>query len=84
MWIISRCVIQADFAECIAELRKKAEFYKRTGLMPVLDAEATVLKSDTAVSPELKQLLIEHVKPLEDVPEKFKDWFVELSLPIQV
>jgi len=67
--------------ECIAELRYKAELYKKTGLMPVFDSEATVLKSDTAISPELKKLLIDHVKPLEDVPEKFKDWFVP-QMPI--
>ncbi|KAH8596102.1 hypothetical protein B0O99DRAFT_686151 [Bisporella sp. PMI_857] len=62
------------FEYCVKELREKAEVFKKTGIMAVLDAEATVVKSDTAIPPELKESLIKHVHPLEDVPEKQKDW----------
>lgn len=62
------------FDFCIQELRDKAKRYKETGCVAVLDAEATVVKSDTAVSNELKQALKESIRPLEDVPEIHKDW----------
>jgi len=42
-------------------------------MVDVLDAEAVVVKSDHAVSADLVALLREHVRPLEDVPEKSKD-----------
>jgi hypothetical protein len=43
-------------------------------MVAVLDAEATVIKSDNAISPELRQALIQGVFPLEDLPENQKDW----------
>lgn len=43
----------------MAELRAKAEFTKVTGLIPTLDACASVIKSDTAVGPDLKKALRE-------------------------
>ena len=60
--------------KCILELRDKAERFAQTGLIHVLDAELTVVKSDTAVSEELDARLREGVKALEDVPEAAKDW----------
>jgi hypothetical protein len=60
--------------QCIAELRDKAKTYQETGMVAVLDAETTVIKSDKAISPELKQSLVENVLPLEDVEDKHKDW----------
>ena len=33
-----------------------------------------MIKSDTAISPELKKALRDAAAPLEDVPDKFKDW----------
>lgn len=44
------------------------------GRIHVLDAELTVVKSDTAVSAELCGALRAGVRPLEDVPEQEKDW----------
>jgi hypothetical protein len=39
-----------------------------------MDAEATVVKSDTAISPELREQLLKHAFKLENIPEKHKDW----------
>lgn len=39
-----------------------------------MDADATVVKSDSAVSEDLRQSLIQAVHPLEDVPDRLKDW----------
>ncbi|KAB2570656.1 hypothetical protein DBV05_g10664 [Lasiodiplodia theobromae] len=62
------------FDYCILELREKAMVHREKGLVAVLDTEATVVKSDVAVPETLRQALLEHVKPLEDVPEHLKDW----------
>ncbi|KAF4589028.1 duf1665 domain containing protein [Ophiocordyceps camponoti-floridani] len=59
---------------CITELRHKAEMYEKTGLMPVFDYSACVIKSDRIVSPSLWQDLRDVVAPLENIPEDRKDW----------
>ena len=64
----------ADIKQCMAELREKAEKFKKTNLIAVMDAEATVVKSDSMVSPELTGALKRGVQPLENVPEHKKDW----------
>ncbi|KAG9246200.1 hypothetical protein BJ878DRAFT_417509 [Calycina marina] len=62
------------FEYCIRELQEKAEIYKTTGTIAVLDYQATVVKSDTAVEKELRDSLVGHVRILEDVPEHMMDW----------
>lgn len=39
-----------------------------------LDLDAAVIKSDTAVYPDLKAALEAAAAPLEDIPNRFKDW----------
>jgi hypothetical protein len=56
----------------IAELRYKAEIFKTVGAVSAYDGD--VVKSDTAVSTELKKSLQDAVKDLEDVPEYAKDY----------
>jgi hypothetical protein len=68
-----------DFTEnmvdhCLAELRRKAVLYQETGLIPVIDYSACVIKSDSLISEDLRQALLDGVKPLEDVPEEKRDW----------
>ncbi|KAK4141504.1 uncharacterized protein C8A04DRAFT_13998 [Dichotomopilus funicola] len=65
---------QEMFDHCIAELRDKATRYKETGCVNVLDSELTVIKSDSAISEQLRNELRDKVRPLEDVPENEKDW----------
>ena len=43
-------------------------------MIPTLDFDATVIKSDTAVSHDLKAALQAAAIPLEDVPNRLKDW----------
>ncbi|KAI1394262.1 uncharacterized protein F4822DRAFT_43229 [Hypoxylon trugodes] len=62
------------FQYCVEELREKAETFKKTGIINVLDSELVIAKSDTIVPPSLMEALKAGVKVLEDVPESSKDW----------
>jgi hypothetical protein len=58
---------------CIAELQFKAKaFQENGGLVSVYNGD--VVKSDTAVPPELQESLRAAVAPLEDIPDRLKDW----------
>ncbi|KXH59522.1 hypothetical protein CSAL01_09627, partial [Colletotrichum salicis] len=59
---------------CISELRKKAEVYEQTGLIPVYDYCTTVIKSDSILTPEFVMSIQDAVKSLENVPSDCKDW----------
>jgi hypothetical protein len=65
---------RAMFDFCMAELRDKAGRFRETGMVAVLDTEATVVKSDSAVPAALRDRLLAAVAPLEDVPERLRDW----------
>lgn len=54
------------------ELQWKANNFKKTGYVHAFDAG--VVKSDTAVSEEIRQALKQAVHPLEDIPEDQKDY----------
>lgn len=56
----------------VAELRYRCESFSKTGILTVYNGE--VVKSDNAVSESLKKALQTAVKPLEDVPEVYKDY----------
>ncbi|OHF03592.1 hypothetical protein CORC01_00911 [Colletotrichum orchidophilum] len=62
------------FQFSLAELREKAKLYEATGLIPIFDASSVVIKSDNAITPEVKEELRKGVAVLENVPEKEKDW----------
>jgi hypothetical protein len=54
----SRVILQADsIKQLIEELRSKARYFEKSGLIPTLDASASVAKSDKAVPPELHEAL---------------------------
>jgi hypothetical protein len=62
---------------CIDELRHMASIYTAYAgdPPPIFVYNGDVVKSDTAVSPELKRALQEEVQRFEDaIPEKLKDW----------
>ncbi|RSL72229.1 hypothetical protein CEP54_000864 [Fusarium duplospermum] len=59
---------------CILELREKAKLYQETGLIPVMDYSSAAIKSDKLVPEELREALKAAVAPLENVPDKHKDW----------
>ncbi|KAH7123079.1 hypothetical protein EDB81DRAFT_665445 [Dactylonectria macrodidyma] len=58
----------------LTELVKKAEIYDDTGLIPVMDYGACVIKSDSLLDEGLRNALITAVAPLENVPESLQDW----------
>ncbi|KAF1973741.1 hypothetical protein BU23DRAFT_580213 [Bimuria novae-zelandiae CBS 107.79] len=58
--------------EIIKELRSKAQYYEKTGLIPILDADATIVKSDSLVSPELHQ----------NVYDAFNGLFIDQSIAL--
>lgn len=62
------------FRVCVLELEEKAKEFETTRFVAVLDAEATIVKSDGIVSQELQDKLKDGVRPLENVPERLKDW----------
>ncbi|KAG7091946.1 hypothetical protein E1B28_008336 [Marasmius oreades] len=62
------------FDFCIQELRDKASLFSKTGRVSVLDTEAAIVKSDSAIPPSLQAALKAAVQPLENVPDRQKDW----------
>jgi hypothetical protein len=56
----------------IKELQWKSDSFKKNGWVKVFDVG--VVKSDTAISQELRQALKKAVVPFEDVPEDQKDY----------
>jgi Protein of unknown function (DUF4246) len=60
--------------QCIAELRYRAKRFNDSPNGAIFVYNGDVFKSDSAVSEDVRLALEEHVKPLEDVPEKLKDW----------
>ncbi|KAH6909366.1 hypothetical protein BKA70DRAFT_1426493 [Coprinopsis sp. MPI-PUGE-AT-0042] len=65
-------VAMADY--CIAELRHKASTFEESPNGAIVVYNGDVVKSDTAVSPEVKEALRKAVAPLENVSENQKDW----------
>jgi hypothetical protein len=58
---------------CFAELQFKAKIFQENGgLVSVYNGD--VVKSDSAIPPELQAALKAAVDPLEDVPDRLKDW----------
>ncbi|KAF9877390.1 hypothetical protein CkaCkLH20_05090 [Colletotrichum karsti] len=64
----------AVFECCIKELQMKAKLCEETGMVPVFDASEAVIKSDSAITADIKAELKKAVAALEDVPEEDKDW----------
>jgi hypothetical protein len=60
--------------EIIQELRDKAVYYERTGLIPTLDACAAVIKSDTLISEELHHSLQQAFNRLITDSSNSTDW----------
>ncbi|KAF9774553.1 hypothetical protein IL306_007417 [Fusarium sp. DS 682] len=59
---------------CIKELRVKAKFFEKTGLIPTLDANATVIKSDTFIDETLHKRLQSAFAKLKDEQRDDPDW----------
>lgn len=60
------------FEFCLAELQEKAKKHK--DFVAILDSDVAVVKSDSMISTDLKEELQLAVKPLENIPDRLKDW----------
>ncbi|PVH99122.1 hypothetical protein DM02DRAFT_565225 [Periconia macrospinosa] len=63
-----------SFDYCVQELRAKASYFEKTGLIPTLDAAATVVKSDCLVAPELQKSLQQSFEKLKNEQAAQPDW----------
>ncbi|KFA54266.1 hypothetical protein S40293_07830 [Stachybotrys chartarum IBT 40293] len=68
---------------CIQELRAKAEYYKKTGLIPTLDASATVVKSDVLVDKQLHEQLQAAFATLQKDQAASPDWHPKTDGKVQ-
>lgn len=65
------------------ELRAKARYYEKSGLIPTLDACASVVKSDRLVSSELQAELLDAFDKLKADQEASPDWHPNSSDMVQ-
>lgn len=73
----------ASVEYCIEELRHKAEYFKRTSLVPTLDASYMAVKSDTLVSPQLQAALKEGFDRLQADQAVNPDWHPNTNETVQ-
>jgi hypothetical protein len=67
-------VISCSYCQCIKELRAKAKCFEKSGLVPTLDATATVVKSDSLVDEELRGRLHAAFATLQHDQKDDPDW----------
>lgn len=60
--------------KCVEELRRKALYYEKSGIIPTLDACASVAKSDKLVTPHLHEQLRAAFKTLRKDQATSPDW----------
>ncbi|CEJ82727.1 hypothetical protein VHEMI02776 [[Torrubiella] hemipterigena] len=65
---------EAMFDSAICELERKADLYEQTGLIPVFDYSACVVKDDKLLTDDLITELKAAVSSFENVPDAKKDW----------
>ncbi|KAH7355962.1 hypothetical protein BKA66DRAFT_574864 [Pyrenochaeta sp. MPI-SDFR-AT-0127] len=65
---------ERTFSVCIEELRSKARYYEKTGIIPTLDACASVVKSDSLVSADLQDALRRAFDRLKADHQASPDW----------
>lgn len=63
-----------DEKKCVQELRNKARYYEKSGLIPTLDTSASVVKSDVLVSSELRDELLKAFETLRVAQGLSPDW----------
>ncbi|KAK7428198.1 hypothetical protein QQZ08_005264 [Neonectria magnoliae] len=68
---------------CIKELRAKAEYFKKTGVIPTLDAAASVAKSDALVDAGLHDALRAAFAKLKDEQKDDPDWHPRTNGKVQ-
>ncbi|TVY35684.1 hypothetical protein LOCC1_G007805 [Lachnellula occidentalis] len=71
------------FDYCVQELQSKARYYEKTGLIPTLDACASVVKSDELVSSKLQADLRTAFDKLKADQEASPDWHPNSNAMVQ-
>ena len=69
--------------QCIQELQIKAAFYEKTGLIPTLDASASVVKSDCLVDVKLHDSLSSAFVKLKADQQSCPDWHPGTNCTVQ-
>lgn len=72
-----------DAFQCVQELRSKARYYEKSSLIPVLDACASVVKSDKLVDSSLHDALEKAFKKLQDDQAGSPDWHPDSNDMVQ-
>ncbi|KAI1089855.1 hypothetical protein F5B19DRAFT_484951 [Rostrohypoxylon terebratum] len=65
---------ETTFDCCIEELRSKAKYYEKSGLIPTLDACASVVKADNLVPADLQESLRKAFEELKKEQSENPDW----------
>ncbi|KAK4227016.1 hypothetical protein QBC38DRAFT_536759 [Podospora fimiseda] len=68
---------------CIQELRHKAEYFNKTGIVPTLDATFSIAKSDVLVTDELKKSLRDAFSRLQADQISNPDWHPNTNETVQ-
>ncbi|KAF4965724.1 hypothetical protein FSARC_6507 [Fusarium sarcochroum] len=68
---------------CIKELRAKAKFFEKTGLIPTIDAWATAVKSDTSIDESLHHHLQAAFAKLKQDQKDDPDWHPRTNKMVQ-
>jgi hypothetical protein len=69
--------------KCVQELRSKAKYFEQTGIIPVIDACASIAKSDTVVTKELHEALCVAFDKLRVDQQSSPDWHPNSSEMVQ-
>lgn len=69
--------------QCIQELRSKAKYFEKTGMIPTLDARAAVVKSDILVFEGLHESLLAAFRILKADQTSNPDWHPDSSDKVQ-
>jgi hypothetical protein len=73
----------ANLLQCVRELRSKATYFEQSGIIPCLDACASVAKSDTLVTSELHTSLRKAFDKLKSDHAAFPDWHPNSNSMVQ-
>ncbi|CAI6334731.1 unnamed protein product [Periconia digitata] len=71
------------FETIIKELQNKANHFKKTGIIPTLDASSSIAKSDVLVSFQLRESLRVAFQEIKDDRAERRDWYPHMNEIVQ-
>ncbi|KAI4676520.1 uncharacterized protein J4E88_007438 [Alternaria novae-zelandiae] len=81
--ILENILDEGTFDTCVQELRSKAKYFEQSGIIPSLDASASVAKSDTLVTSELHAKLRKAFDQLKSDHAASPDWHPNSNSMVQ-